>query len=251
LPDAACRRRKQIDFVRENLEQTVWGKLGFPDYAEDYMSRRSRALGSRSPSGESIRKVSFLDVFRANSFFDREAIERVASLAMSEIPWAVEAVCRVASAEMDRWLRREILAPQDVLVDVPHLVARMPSLLGEAGESLGAWNNVINAEEPPYGLQRETYETLVRIAEFQPAFWSASPCFWWPMLKTNAELQRQLFDCSVKWPDVVFCEDVSTFIEKNSLTPIEIEAEIEGSWPRRYIVQRADLNFSPRSRIVG
>lgn len=251
LPSAASRRRKQIDFVRENLEETVWDTLGFPDNAEDYMSRRSRALGSRSPNGQSVKQVSFLDVFRANSFIDREAIESIVSLAALEVPWAVEAVCRVASAEIDRWLRREILAPQDVLVDLPHLVARMPSLLGEAGESLSAWNNVVSAENPPYGLQCETYERHLSNAEFRPAFWSASPCLWWPTLKTSAELQRQLFDCSVKWPDVVFCEDVSAFIERKSLTPIEIEAEIEGSWPRRYIVQRAGLNFSPRSRIVG
>ncbi|MDD9962203.1 MAG: hypothetical protein OXU70_08955 [Gammaproteobacteria bacterium] len=251
LPDAAAKRKKQIAFVRENLDQTVWKALGFPDEAVDYMSRRSKALASRSSMQKTIQEVSFRDVFSANGSLDREATESIDSLARESVPWAVKAVCRITAAEVDRWLRREVLAPQDVLIDLPHLVTRMPSLLGTRACDLAEWNGVIAVAKAPYGLSSAAYRDHVRSTRFQPHFWLSTPCFWWPTLKANSKLRQQLFESKVKWPDAVFCEDVSAFVAVDTPEPIEIEADIEGSWPRRYIAQRADVNYSPRSRIIG
>ena len=251
LPDAAARRTEQIDFVRRSLDRTVWDALNFPDEAADYMSRRSKALASRLSRRETVREVTFRDVFDANGSLDREATENMDSLARESVTCAVEAVCRVAAAEVERWIRREILAPQDVLVDLPHLVTRMPSLLGDKSSDLAEWNRVAVSTEEPYGLDGVAYRDHVGSTRFQPDFWLSAPCFWWPTLKASAELRRQLFESKVDWPDAVFCEDVSAFVAMDTLSPVEIEADIEGSWPRRYIAQKAEVNFSPRSRILG
>ncbi|MYF30340.1 MAG: hypothetical protein F4169_16110 [Gammaproteobacteria bacterium] len=251
LPDAAAKRKKQIAFVRRNLDKTVWKALGFPDEAVDYMSRRSKALASRLSIQKNIQEVTFRDVFGANGSLDREATESIDTLAREPVQWAVEAVCRVAAAEVDRWLRREILAPQDVLIDLPHLVTRIPSLFGRRARDLAEWNGVTVGTKAPYGLNRVAYRDHVKSTRFQPDFWLSTPCFWWPTLKANTELRQQLFKSKVNWPDAVFCEDVSAFVAMDTSIPIEIEADIEGSWPRRYIAQKADINFSPRSRILG
>ena len=91
---------------------------------------------------------------------------------------------------------------------------------------------------------------------FRPSIWAPVPCFWWPSLKADEGLLELLFDVGEDWPDAVFCEDVSRFVpvsaEGGSTPPQEFEAEVEGAWPRRFVLDEdKDFQYSPRSRIVG
>ncbi|MYH15508.1 MAG: hypothetical protein F4149_10085 [Gammaproteobacteria bacterium] len=256
LPEAAGKRRDQIAFVRDNLDASIWEALDFPDSATEYLSRRAKGALGPTANDEGVRSVTFRDFFKINRSLPPKMRDDLLSLANDDVPLAVRAISRVASAELDRWLRREVLAPQDVLIDLPHLLSRMPHLLGGTASELSAWNDAIKERQPPYGLDKVLYERYVKEAEFHSSCWTPSPCFWWPKLDANDQLRRLFFESEDDWPDAVFCEDVSMFLTVKSDTcdsrPKEFEADIEGSWPRRYISMRAtDVSFSPQSRIVG
>ena len=256
LPKAAKKRRQQIAFVRENLNTPIWEALGFPDSAIEYLSRRAKGALGPSTNDDQVRVVTFRDFFKVNRSFPPEVTKELLSLASEDASLVLGAIARVASAELDRWLRREVIAPQDVLIDIPHLLSRMPHLLGGSVSEMSAWNEAIAKSEPPFGLDHILYEQHIKDAELHLGFWSHSPCFWWPELDANDQLRRLFFESKDPWPDAAFCEDVSKFLavesDNGSLVPREFEADIEGSWRRRYVSMRAaDMSFSPQSRIVG
>ena len=257
LPDAAKRRKQQFTFVSENLDAPLWDALGFPSEAIDYLSRRAKGgLAPESSEEHDLRTVTFGQCFQVNRSLPPKARDTLLDFAGDGIPWARDAISRIAAAEIDRWIRKDILAPQEVLIDVPHLLSRMPFLLGQNASQLEKWNSAIAETGPPFGLDQELHEQHVSDTEFRASCWVPSPCFWWPKLKSDGELSRLFFESEENWPDAAFCEDISAFVAiepDNPPAPTEFLADIEGSWPRRYIARqtRTSLNFSPRSRIIG
>ena len=256
LPDAAKRRRQQVAIVRENLDVTIWEAFDFPAEAIDYLSRRAKGgLAPESSEEHDLRSVTFRQCFRVNRSLPPKARDTLLEFAGDGIQWAQDAISRIAAAEIDRWIRKDLLAPQEVLIDVPHLLSRMPFLLGQSAGQLEKWNSAVSETEPPFGLDSELHEQHVKDTESRASCWVPSQCFWWPKLRSDDELRRLFFESEENWPDAVFCEDISAFVAiepDNPLAPKEFEADIEGSWPRRYIAARqANLNFSPRSRIIG
>lgn len=255
LPKAAAKRSKQVDFVRDNLSASIWEALGFPPSAMDYLSRRAKgALNPKVDADGGIEAVTFWDFFENSRSLPPKMRNDLKHSALKDDRPAMEAISRVTAAELDRWLRKEVLVLQDVLIDLPHLLSRMPIVLGSAVCELSSWNAAITQTNPPYGLDSELFDRHVKPTEFQHGDWAPSPCFWWPEVRKDDVLRDRFFKSEGNWPDAVFCEDVSKFLLAESSgdgpEPREFEADIEGSWPRRYVAMKADLNFSPRSRIV-
>ena len=250
---AVDRRREQIDFLATNWKGPVWEALGFPPEADDYLSLRAKS--PLSSTKQDMREASFEVFFDSSRVLAPAEINRLRELAGEEVDFAQRALLQISAYEVDRWLRRDVLGAQDVLIDLPHLVAQMPFLLGEHASDLDCWNKVATSEEPPFGLDRQLFEKHLRPALFGHSMWVPGPCFWWPRLKSDVALTECFFDADGDWPDAVFCEDVSRFVsiagEEESDSPQEFEAEIEGSWARRYIAFVGDYLYSPRSRVLG
>ena len=162
-------------------------------------------------------------------------------------------VARVVAAEVERWIRRDLLGPQDVLVDIPHLLARMPFLLGPHGGTIEYWNEAIMTTEPPYGLWNDAYLGHLHEAEFAHDIWVKGPCFWWRHLKANTELNRMFYKAKTQWADAVFCEDSSRFVgasDGENPTSMEFAAEFEGSWNRRHVECLPQKRYAPKSRLA-
>ena len=254
LHDAASRRKDQIEFVGENIEESVWETLGFPTEADEYLSFRAKAALASSADQDVQRATfqAFFDSSRTVVPAEREKLKELAAL--GGVP-AERAVHRIVAYEVDRWLRRDVLGTQDVLIDLPHLVAQMPILLGEQSNELVEWNQVATDEEAPFNLDQALFETHLAPARFGQSMWVPTPCFWWPVLKADEGLNQRFFDAEGDWPEAVFCEDISRFValsdEGDFGPPQEFEAEIAGSWPRRFVVDVEGKLYSPRSRILG
>ena len=253
IADAVARRRKQIDFLAEEFDRRVWDALEFPPEADDYLSLRAKSrLSSR---GHDVREASFDVFFDSSRALPPAEIKKLKELAGQDVEFAQRAVRQMSASEVDRWIRRDVLGPQDVLIDLPHLVAQMPFLLGGNARDMDCWNNVLKGEDPPFGLDGPLFETHLEPARFGHDMWAPGPCFWWPGLKSDEALAERFFTEDGDWPDAVFCEDVSRFVpisgEGEPEPPQEFEAEIEGSWVRRYIACVGDNLYSPRSRILG
>ena len=253
LNEAPNRRRQQISVVADRLQHPILQSLDFPASASDYLSRH--ATGSLGPLAEHVRSVTFKDFFVTASrslpnLPDRQTLAKAESTSER----ARSVVSRVVAGELDRWIRRDLLGPQDVLVDVPHLLMRMPFLLGPQGDKLRYWNQAVMAKEPPHGLPEKIYGKYLRTVRFSHDVWTKGPCFWWRDLKMNTELNRMFYDGGMSWLDAVFCEDSSRFVraaEEGDESGIkEFAAEFEGSWNRRHIECLPQKQYAPNSRLA-
>jgi hypothetical protein len=151
------------------------------------------------------------------------------------------------------WFRRDVLAPQDVIVDVAHLLARMPFLLGSRASNVKAWNAAIQKARPPFGLEKSIYTRHLSKARCHLDTWIQSPSFWWPSLKENEKLNQSFFRAEKeKWADCVFCEDISAFVArgKGVGVPREFVADFESPWDRRYVRYLSGKRYVPRSRMA-
>lgn len=259
------KRIEQIGFVKKHMESAIFGTLSFPDQAVDYLSRHAiGVLSSEVPTStsddfgdKSMKTITYKEFFRDScrslpSLKERTRLIEAADFGNES---AVEIVARVVSAEIDKWIRRDIVGPQEVLVDIPHLLMRMPFILGRGVCDIDQWDEALKGTDPPFGLDMETYDKHIFDTAFPYNIWVKSPCFWWPELRNRGALDDLFLAAKEDWPDVVFCEDTSTFrtltsIEENS-DPVEFAAEFEGSWNRRYVSVLRGLKYAPRSRFAS
>ena len=259
LRDVVKRRKEQIAFVQARLEAKVFSSLLFHDDAIDFLSYHAKgALSSDAGADlgdeQSMRDVTFSDVFlKADSLpipADRKSLHQT-----RENPGVSQIIVRAVAAYIDRWFRRDVLGPQEALVDLPHLLMRLPFLLGERANDSAQWNNAVLEDEPPYGIDVTLYNSCLAATEFTGKMWSPGPCFWWPRLKNDDTLSEhfQAADGNL-WADVVFCEDRSQFVprrrEQGGETPVEFSTEFEGSWRSRYVLPIDSRRYSPRSRLM-
>ena len=251
LPQAVNRRRKQISFLEKNFDSSVWDTLGFPDSSHEYLSQSAKEILS-SEEETSYRETTFHNFFKRSHTLQPAEIENLFNNKAEKL--VKKALCRITSYEVDRWLRRDVLGTQDVLIDVPHLLAQMPFLLGAKSSELHMWNRTVSSDKAPFHLDEELFEQLLKKAQFKEGMWAPKPCFWWSDLKNNDDLMQAWFDVDENWPDAVFCEDLSQFVQidsrGNDYSPKEVEPSIEGSWGRRFIALINEVSYSPRSRIL-
>ena len=266
LPQAFRARGNQIRRLESGgLDESVVEVLAFDIESIGALSRRARGPLSLEAEDESaLRNVTILDFFR-NACRALPAADRERLADWAEDPEDVAArrwVSCLVAADLEKWIRRDVLGPQDVLVDLPHLLIRMPFLLGGEARVPAAWNKVLAEREPPFGLVSRFFEGHLADARFGAGgTWLESPCFWWPRLKANEELNDLFFNSEGEWADVVFCEDVSCFrtvadsesnapVREGAHAPVEFEAEFEGTWTRRYVARVPGRQYSPQSRFA-
>ena len=262
LTTAAALRRRQIDWIEAHLDKPLLSSLKFPYQSLAALSRRAKgALSSDVWDETSLQEVRFLDFF-ANACHSVPALDRTTlrEAADAKDQAARAAVARLTAADLEKWIRRDVVGPQDVLVDLPHLLTRMPFLLGEKASDVHEWNRLLLAGLPSLDSSGDVYETHLTKARFRADdMWLDVPCFWWPILKADEHLSKLFFAAEETWADAVFCEDVSRFITFSDseaaeegtmerLTPFE--AEFEGSWTRRYVALVGGKQYSPRSRFA-
>ncbi|MDE0457851.1 MAG: hypothetical protein OXI15_11215 [Chromatiales bacterium] len=266
LGNVAKKRSAQIEFLnsKKRLESPIIEALDFHQASVDHLSRH--AVGALTPPENAedtgvqdsipLHDVTFMDFFLHScrslpAYADRHTLNNQAA---DGSECALEIIARVVAAEIDKWFRRDVLGPQDVLVDVPHLLMRMPFLLGDKVTDLDWWHGSLSLQEPPFGLNREVYCEHVSDARFSHDHLMKSPCFWWPKLKENQVLNDLFFESRDNWPDVVFCEDASQFRSAvpngGSIEPMQFSAEFEGSWSRRYVSLLPGKIYSPQSRFA-
>ena len=260
----SSKRIGQMEFVIKHMKSAIFRTLSFPDQAVDYLSRHAiGALSSNvvdSTTGDSndtpVKAITFMDFFRYSCRSLPVLNERreLAEAADAGNDNAVKIVARVVSAEIDKWIRRDVVGPQEVLVDIPHVLMRMPFVLGSGVCDIDRWDQALTVVEPPFGLDREIYDKHIVDTVFPHSIWMKSPCFWWPELKSSEELNDLFFATGEEWPEVVFCEDTSQFRnltpDGENSEPMEFAAEFEGSWNRRNVSVLPDLKYTPRSRFA-
>ncbi|MDE2921796.1 MAG: hypothetical protein OYL92_17035 [Acidobacteriota bacterium] len=250
-------RRCQERFVDQHLGEQILRTLGFESNYVPHLTRH--AVGALSPDAEPkglFEAVTFSRFFETSctSLPIRKEREEITSRLRGDGDRAAAArlvVVRVVAAELERWFRRDVVGPQSVLVDTPHLLTRMPFLLGNQAGCLDRWNDVVAVSQGAAVAVEERYRSHLEAARFPHTCWTKSQCFWWPLLKGDAELNASFFEDHPRWPDAVFCEDISAFRAGTSADgPREFAAEFEGPWSRRHVAGLTDKGYTPASRFA-
>lgn len=259
LNEVPTKRRRQIDFVKKHFDDPVLTALSFPEEQMEYLSRHAKGTLSPEIDDSSMKNVTFKKFFETSyrSFpvpRDREKImELFDSGHAIRRRLARDVVARVVAAEIDKWIRRDLLGPQDVLVDIPHLLMRMPFLLGKEADKLKQWNAAVLSTRRPFGLSDKIYKRHLSRAKFKHDNWVKSSCFWWPILKTDEKLNDLFFHSKVEWKEAIFCEDTSRFesiSDEDIDSPKEFSAEFEGAWNRRHVADVENKKYAPWSRFA-
>lgn len=148
--------------------------------------------------------------------------------------WADDDIARIAASSLHKWLERKVLVSQDVLVDLPHLIARLPWLIPGDASSLEQWNLQINGGN---------VETLARLQRhlYPRNSWLSRPAFWWQQIASDDELMSPPDNWDFEnTPDFVFREDLSNFGLRSDSQ--EFVADISGTYDIRYICNPSTIN---------
>lgn len=268
LLDAGASRRTKVEFVKARLDRPVSGALGFATDDFNFLSRQARSLLSQAEETRHVEverqephglTATFREVFLTSgrSLPNKEERESLDRKLERGVDGAATIIARAVTADIDLWFHRDVLGPQEVLVDIPHLLMRMPFLLGGKASEIDNWNSTADAaaNDPPFGLDEALFAAHLAQAQFDQGVWSNSPCFWWPKLRNDDVLSAHFSgDRRSDWANVVFCEDHSEFFpmnpENGESLPTEFVAQFEGSWNRRYVAEIDGIKYVPKTRFA-
>lgn len=270
LNEAARRRRAQIGFIKENLDQPILQSLGFPEEVIEQLSLQAIAfLSPDAEDGEegglrNVRDVTFWQHFRSsNRTLIRDDRRGLFGGPDGVIPPTAPGsedirtiASRVVAGELDFWFRRDILGPQRLLIDTPHLQGKYKFRPGEGEKaSPETWTATAKELKQPFGLANEFYDI---IAEFQfkqiyggvDFVWTDKPSFWLPQI----EYQHQFVEFAENHPkrqnDLVFCEDTRRFLNQKETKVHRFETALGRGIDVRYIEKIEPFDYSPRSQLA-
>ncbi|MDR6530261.1 hypothetical protein J2800_000997 [Caulobacter rhizosphaerae] len=234
LSESVARQRDRTEVIANDLDAKVVDILGMT--AADAARLSDSAFGFLAPAAGDFAALA-TQSFRG--FVEHASDGRDAIALLERDPRAAAAL---AAARISKWLEREVLGPQDVLVDIPHLLQRYPFLVAGDVTDIDAWNAAMEDEA---ALRARLPDGLW----FDAPNWLSRPALWWRRLETDADIRKQRleFDFS-RVPDIAFLEDVSSFC------PIEaardFRAGFHNSFDRRFAKVVDGIRYAPQRRLA-
>jgi hypothetical protein len=223
----------RIRGLKGNLDAPITEYLGFPKDIFDFLEREAQAFVASGNDGlQDLRTVTF-----------RQFVERSGQgLRGKDVQRDEAQLCRIAAARVGAWLERMILVNQNVLVDLPHLVERTPSVVGDKKDLVAIRRS---ARLDDQALARE--DAIGKHA-FARSEWLSRPAWWWPPIETAEELTELAEPWNFAGLPVVFCEDTSDFVPSEDTRVFA--AGIQSPFARRYIACLKDVDYRPQVRFV-
>jgi hypothetical protein len=242
IHEAIACRRAQIARVRR-LDSELFGIIS-PSFANHVGDLSDRAFGALAPdrgTGDT-KKLTIKDFFlHACRSIPKEIKEKLLENKR------VDCIARVVAAELEAILRRDVLAPQDTVVSLAHLISRMPFLLDGNIKSLKSWNAALSASAP-HGLKKSLFDKHIKKHETGMANWLGQPTFWWRPINEDPGLLKESIQ-SRDIPDFVFCEDIYRFVDRAKDNPKEFNSDVDGGWRQRFVSKDGD-GYLPKSRFA-
>lgn len=266
LIDAASRRSEQVSFVEKNLDVGILAALGIPH--EVWVQFPSRAVGFLDPeaatddAGRSLANTTFWHHYRSSNrsvpFDDRVMATLGGSKAIDDLrrdflnlDHAVggsagrRIAARVIAAEIDSWIRRDLLGPQDLLVDPPHLQVLIGARTDGANED--AWQQTATEQAEPFGFDPELYRQIIGPRRFEPTFWTPRPAFWWPLIEEDPALMEFRKTAATN-TTLAFAEDTRRFVKTTGdAPPWRFVSETGKPWSPLFVERVKDHEYSPKS----
>ena len=234
LGDAVETQRAREKLVTEFFAKPIVEALGMRQ--EDAARLSDTAFGFIAPTAEDFAALQH-QTFQAFLSTAQGGRDAEALLNMDQA-----GAGRFVAARLGKWLEREVLGPQEVLLDVPHLLQRFPFLMGDRIEDPDAWNEAVHE----VGWLRET---LGEDVWFGPSKCLSRPAVWFQRIEEDREIEekRATFDFSVV-PELVFLEDRSIFAPMSEAK--EFRAAFHNSYDRRFVKPVEEIRYGPQRRFA-
>lgn len=205
LPKSAALFRKRVDEVVNVFEcgKQHMAILDYFQFGDDARSSLSRSARGYLHPTHKAQEVTFEMFLTENP----NAAEKRDTEAMI-FEKHHRRMARVIASRIAKWLFRMVLGPQDVLIDLPHLVERLPFLIADGkNDDVAAWNaHAKIADEVDAGLLEPLKDHL-----FANEIWFDRPVFWAHCFETEENLEKLMGSSDSNPNAYVFCEDASSF----------------------------------------
>lgn len=223
---------KMTEDVMKNLDEPICRFLGFSEEIIGIMPRTVSEFIGGDPRETTFR--GFLGRSRAGLMpKDKEAVKEMDP----------EDSARIITARISKWLERLVLPGQNILVDAPHLVYRYPSLLEGDPADLSAWNKTASFDAPEnLGLNHQIIDKF----RFKKDHWLSRPAWFWSTVSNYKEIKEVSNPWTKKVIGNVFCEDASSFWEKNDCK--EFLSELDTPYVKRFVRICEGVYYEPRVR---
>lgn len=134
-----------------------------------------------------------------------------------------EAIARIFTYRIHKWLERHVLPAQEIAIDAPHLVTRLPStVLDESSLSELCTRDARTADQLNSNVAQH------RILEG----WTSRPVWDWRTIRTDECFPEVSDPWGAKLSPHVFLEDTSTFADRSAAKPFQ--ASVFGPALQRY-----------------
>lgn len=237
LSKAVETQKARVAFVEKKLNQSIFEAFGME--AEDVFHLSDTGFGFVAPDARDY-MVFQNQTFK--SFLENTIDGRDANSVVKRDSESLRPAAQFVGARIGKWLEREVLGPQDVLIDIPHLIQFYPFLLDADVKEIDTWNNAIH--------NKVALENAVPdYCWFKPDGFLSRPVIWRRRLEKNIDFvtRRAEFDYAPV-PEIVFLEDVSVFAPLSETTGFR--AGFHNSFDRRYVKVVDGVTYSPQRRFA-
>jgi len=223
--------------IREGI--SIWDVLGFPSDI-----RRTLPTALVQVLGNDVEDARF-DQFVAKSDYGLSSKDRERVYGDDETLVDPKMVARVAAARVGKWLEWAVLPEQSILVDAPHLVERLPSLIEGDSEGIETWNGVAKrhtAEVP--GLRMDLIEPF----RLRASHWLSKPAWFWPRVVECDDIDDVREPWNTRPPEWKFCEDTSRFYSEDQV--VSFKAQTYSPFGYRYVERIDGVEYWPPGRFA-
>jgi hypothetical protein len=195
------------------------------------------------PSGENGRLAHFM----IESNYGLESKDRGSALIKDRFV-DPKIIARIAAARIGKWLEYVVLPELDILMDAPHLISRLPGLMGNIRE-IADWNSVAIRHLKDMKDMPKMKCDLIEEFRFKKAHWLSRPTWFWRDIIENANIDDVRAPWKIERPEFVFCEDTSLFHPQDECREFQAQTRVS-PFSERYIHHIEGVDYMPRTRLA-
>jgi len=239
LPDASDRHKQLKELISSNPDAELLPLLGFTEELAQLLT--DDAVGFIDPEARTIAelmKVTLPDFLQGNS----HAVDHRDGKALCENEISYR--FGLAASRLTKWLKRMVVGPRNLLIDLPHLIERYPFLLPpEKLADTESW------EELTIGVPDWFKDQIPKEAWAPSQLWSRVPHVWIPVLEEDATFQERRYDFDYSNAhELVFTEDHSKFLPVDQAKMFK--AEFNNEFDRRFVKEIPGVKYAPKRRFA-
>lgn len=222
--------------LREN--PSILAFFGLEDVKEWLPRRILQTLGSG-------REYTFHEFLRTSSFAmsarDRTGIPTQEPLSED----TKMTLAPIVAARLWKWLEVQVLPELDILIDAPHLVTRLPSLLDADHKDVETWNAVTvrHTQEIP-----NLKMGLLEASRFSKTHWLTRPAWYWRRAMNDEAIPDVRQPWEIEYIPFVFCEDTSRFVPEEQTK--SYRAAVDSPFGLRYVEKLGGVDYLPLQRLA-